>query len=72
LGSKCVQCGEDDFRVLDINHKNREEKNIPKKRNYSWEFRVKDWLSNMNNLELLCANCHRKHTWAQMGYGKYV
>ena len=23
-----------------------------------------------DNLELLCANCHRIHTWEQMGYRK--
>lgn len=67
-----MKCGEKDFRVLDINHINPNEKNIPKKRNYTMEFRVKDWEKSMDNLELMCANCHRKHTWEQRDYGKYV
>jgi hypothetical protein len=71
LGGKCRQCGETDFRVLDINHIDRIKKNIPPKRSYSWEFRIKDWLNNMDNLELLCANCHRRHTWKQMEYKNY-
>ena len=69
LGGKCVKCGETDFRVLDINHKDRTKKEIPKKRNYSWSFRLKEWEKNFKNLELLCANCHRRHTWGQMKYG---
>lgn len=69
LGGKCVKCGETDFRVLDINHKDRAKKEIPKKRNYSWSFRLKEWEKNFKNLELLCANCHRRHTWGQMKYG---
>lgn len=72
LGGKCKQCGITDYRVLDINHIDRLKKNIPLKRNYSWEFRVKDWQKNIENLELLCSNCHRIHTWEQMDYGKYV
>lgn len=74
LGGKCVECGNEDMRVLDINHIDRKLKKIaPKrapKRAYTWSFRLKEWRENMGNLELLCANCHRIHTWKQMNYGK--
>lgn len=70
LGGKCVNCGYSDIRALDINHIDRQRKKIPKKRQYTTLRRLKDWRENKGNLELMCANCHRIHTWVQMGYGK--
>lgn len=72
LGNKCKNCGETDIRVLDINHKNRELKKRPKKLHYTWQRRLKEWKQNKENLEILCANCHRIHTWQQMGWGKII
>ena len=73
LGGKCKICGLKDIRVLDINHIDRNQKKIPPKRQYTWQRRFKEWNENLDNLELLCANCHRIHTWEQMGYGrKYI
>ena len=69
LGGKCKSCGIDDIRVLDINHIDMEQKKRPPKRAYNWTRRLKEWELNPDNLELLCANCHRKYTWEQMGYG---
>lgn len=69
LGGECRECGESDIQVLDINHIDREQKKRPKSRVYTWTFRLKEWRENMGNLELLCANCHRRHTWKQMAYG---
>jgi hypothetical protein len=71
LGGKCIICGVTDIRVLEINHKDRSQKKIPPKRQYTWQRRLKEWSDNFDNLELLCANCHRIHTWKQMGYGIY-
>ena len=71
LGGKCIKCGENDYRVLDINHIDRIKKRIPKNRHFTLRARLKDWKENKGNLELLCANCHRRHTWKQMGYGKF-
>jgi len=78
LGGKCVKCGNKDIRVLDINHINRSKKEKPKSKSgfsmcfsYNSSFRLREWNKNIDNLELLCANCHRIHTWKQMGYGKY-
>lgn len=68
LGGKCVKCGISDIRVLDINHIDRKKKT--KIKYYSWQKRLLQWEKDINGLELLCANCHRVHTWEQMGYGK--
>ena len=40
-----------------------------KKGEYTWSHRFKDWESNKSNLEILCSNCHRIHTWEQRNYG---
>lgn len=69
LGGKCSHCGNDDLRVLDINHIDRSQKHTYKTGNYNWAHRLKDWEKNKENIEILCANCHRIHTWEQMGYG---
>ena len=70
LGGKCVRCGIADIRVLDIHHISQETKKTPKKRVYNWTRRFIDWNNNSGNLEILCANCHRIHTWEQMNYGQ--
>ena len=69
LGARCSVCGNEDLRVLDIHHIDPTQKVIPADRQYSWTRRLRDWDANLENLELLCANCHRIHTWDQMGYG---
>ncbi len=69
LGGKCTQCGFDDIRALDINHIDRNRKQRAKQNHWTWTRRFADWEKNKGNLELLCANCHRIHTWGQMNYG---
>lgn len=69
LGGKCSVCGESDHRVLDIDHIDPSQKVRGKSGRGSWGYRFRDWKANTGNLRLLCANCHRRHTWEQMGYG---
>ena len=69
LGGKCVKCGFDDYRALDIDHIDPSKKVRPKDGQYVWSRRFKDWAANKGNLQLLCANCHRLHTWEQRGFG---
>lgn len=71
LGGKCIICGFADIRALDINHKNPTTKVRPKT-GYTWGRRFRDWEANAGNLELLCANCHRLHTWEQRGFGRGI
>ena len=69
LGGKCVKCGINDIRVLDINHKDPTKKERPKDGKYNWTRRFKEWNKNIGNIELLCSNCHRIHTWKQRNFG---
>ncbi len=69
LGGKCSRCGMDDFRCLDIHHIDPSRKQRPKDGSYTMSRRLKDWSANPDNLELLCANCHRLETWEQRGFG---
>lgn len=51
LGGKCIRCGNDDIRVLEVNHKE-----VKTKRGR------RDWYTrgfDLRKVELLCANCHR-------------
>jgi thymidine kinase len=70
LGGKCNKCGINDIRVLDINHLDPTKKTKYKNKMQTTARRLKDWAKNIKHLELLCANCHRIHTWKQMKYGK--
>lgn len=68
MGGKCVNCGNSDFRVLQIDHI------IPIRRNKNKEFsreggtRIRQMIANgsrdMKDLQLLCANCHQIKTFA--------
>ena len=69
LGGRCTRCGNDDMRVLAVHHINPDTKVQAKDKHWNWSRRFTDWAANQNNLELLCANCHRILTWYQMGYG---
>src|SRR3990167_2335327 len=66
LGGKCVGCGISDPIVLEINHTDRSKKHRSK--HYTWSRRFKDWELNIKNIELLCANCHRRFTRKQLGW----
>ena len=68
LGNKCIKCGIDDIRVLDIDHIDPSLKVRPKNLHYPLNRRLKEWYDNISNLQLLCANCHRIHTWKQRNY----
>jgi len=72
LGNKCKFCGNTDIRCLEINHIDRSLKGRPKSNKYNLSTRLAEWNKNESNLEILCANCHRVHTWKQMNYGKYI
>lgn len=64
LGGKCLHCGIADVRVLDLDHIDAAKKNKPAHRNYPTPIRIKLWEKEMENLQILCANCHRIKTHA--------
>ena len=66
----CVKCGEADPVVLEFNHINPNEKewNISQmvKTNWSWDSIMRE----ISKCEVLCANCHRRHTANQQKWFK--
>jgi hypothetical protein len=63
----CVDCGEQDLRVLDFDHRDRELKRGVVSR---MVFRV-SWARLEQEIALCdvrCANCHRRRTAQQLGY----
>lgn len=66
---KCVDCGENDIRVLDFDHvdPNNKRDSISRLTNScSWN----TILDEINKCEVRCANCHRKKTADQFGIYK--
>lgn len=72
LGGQCATCGTKDIRVLDLHHIDPSKKVKATKNHWTWLSRFKDWKANNDNLEILCANCHRVHTFEQMGYANGI
>ena len=69
LGGKCIKCGINDERVLDIDHIDANKKIKVPKHKYTMSSRLVAWNKEKNNLRILCANCHRIRTWKQFDYG---
>lgn len=57
LGGKCVDCGLSDVRVLQFNHKDRTLKVRTPSAMLTWR-RYVYYEKQIDNLELVCANCH--------------
>lgn len=58
LGGKCIECGIDDPRVLDIDHVDP----VLGKREKSKYYFYRAILDNGEGFQVLCANCHRIKT----------
>jgi hypothetical protein len=68
--SKCTDCGENDFRVLDFDHTDQTKKfkSISDMRSghYSWQSISVE----ISKCKIRCANCHRRKSYKQLGGGK--
>lgn len=68
LENPCVDCGERDLRVLDVDHEDRTTKVADVARltsmNIAWE-RIE---AEIAKCSVRCASCHRRRTAAQFGY----
>ena len=64
---KCADCGNTDFRVLEFDHKQREEKrhNVC---NMLWRYTWETILEEIAKCDVRCANCHRIKTVNQLGW----
>ena len=57
LGSECVRCGNNDFRVLQVDHINGDGA-IDRLKSSSYEKYLKEPLEAIKKLQVLCANCN--------------
>lgn len=66
----CVVCGEDDPVVLEFDHIERSTKfmAIAEMATYSLDRIQKE----IDKCQVMCANCHRRHTAVQMGWYKGI
>lgn len=68
----CVDCGNDDWRVLDFDHKDPSEKSCSVS-SMIWNGSGMDALkAEIAKCELRCANCHRIKTSNQLGHYKFI
>lgn len=58
LGGKCAHCGNDDFRVLQIDHINNDGYLEGKNRSDPMMRDIYTGRRSIDDLQLLCANCH--------------
>jgi hypothetical protein len=66
---KCIECGINDIRVLDFDHKHSKHLEISKMMgSYSW----KSILKEIEKCDILCANCHRIKTSKQFNTYKNI
>lgn len=68
LEHPCVTCGEADPIVLDFDHLDRETKFKDISRMLSGHYSWVKILDEINKCRVLCANCHRRHTYVQLGH----
>jgi len=61
MGGVCTECGEDDLRVLDINHVNGKGKRKGTAARYAECCNVLNQKKPPKNLNILCCNCNRRH-----------
>ncbi len=66
----CKNCGIDDPEVLEFNHINLNDKiaNV----SFLVKKSIKVLINEIKKCEILCANCHRKHTAQQFNYYKNI
>ena len=65
----CMSCGEDDLRVLDFHHRNKEEKRY----GIAKMIRTQHWntiLREIEKCDIMCSNCHRKKTAKEFDWYK--
>jgi len=68
LFGSCVDCGIDDWEVLEFDHIDQSTKTKQVSYLYSNHYSLKKIKSEIKKCELRCANCHRKKTRIQLGW----
>ena len=68
LFGKCVDCGNDDWKVLEFDHVDQNTKSDNVSRFYSNHYSFKRIKEEIRKCELRCANCHKIKTRKQLGW----
>lgn len=68
LDHPCEICGEDDPIVLEFDHIDRDKKDRPISRIISGHSSWPKVLTEIEKCRVLCANCHRRYTYYQLGH----
>lgn len=59
LGGKCKRCGNSKLYLLDFHHRNPSEKE-GELSDFSRDYNIETFLTELEKCDLLCANCHRE------------
>ena len=70
--SSCEECGESDTVVLTFNHLDRESKRFQLSDCSNLTFSLKTIEEEIKKCNILCANCHMRHTAIQLGWYKSI
>lgn len=68
----CVECGERDIRVLELDHINPSNKKFSISQAVRLGYKWAEVLDEIKKCRVLCANCHKKHTTQQFGWYKSI
>ncbi len=66
----CVDCGESDIRVLELDHVDPTIKKFSVSQGVRLGYSQKDIEEEVKKCQVLCANCHKKRTATQFGWHK--
>lgn len=67
----CITCGETDPRVLEFDHIDPKTKSFQLADGPRKGYSVDTIQSEMDKCQVMCANCHRRHTYEQQGWKCY-
>lgn len=71
-GKSCKNCGESDIRVLEFDHLNPATKRFGIANSITDGRKWSDILIEIEQCQILCANCHKKQTAIQYGWFKAI
>ncbi len=67
MSSGCLDCGEMDIIVLELDHRDPSEKKYKISDVRRTKIKIDDFISEIDKCDVVCANCHRRRTAKQFG-----
>ena len=65
---QCIECGFDNSIALDFDHVNPDQKTLAVSEMANTSYSIQRIKQEIRKCRILCSNCHRIHTYTQMGY----